>query len=104
MTESQQIELKETWRDEYLKTVVVWNHGDLPPQLNIEKLKTEHASYPRNPLVADIFYRSGAIEAFGRGMATVMELVREANLPAQQLRQTALLHSHFIEKKSRKMS
>jgi ATP-dependent DNA helicase RecG len=56
-------------------TVSLWNHGDLPPQLDIEKLKETHASYPRNRLIANIFYRAGYIEAWGRGIQTIVEEV-----------------------------
>jgi ATP-dependent DNA helicase RecG len=56
-------------------TISLWNHGDLPPQLDIEKLKDTHASYPRNKLIANIFYRAGYIEAWGRGIQTIVEEV-----------------------------
>jgi ATP-dependent DNA helicase RecG len=56
-------------------TISLWNHGDLPPQLDIEQLKDTHASYPRNKLIANIFYRAGYIEAWGRGIQTIVEEV-----------------------------
>ncbi len=50
--------------------VIVWNSGEL--KLDVEKLKIEHNSFKRNPLLAEIFYRAGYIEAWGRGTNTIV--------------------------------
>jgi ATP-dependent DNA helicase RecG len=62
-------------------TISLWNHGGLPPQLDIEKLKNIHASYPRNKLIANVFYRAGYIEAWGRGTLTIIKEVVAHRLP-----------------------
>jgi ATP-dependent DNA helicase RecG len=63
-------------------TISLWNHGNLPPQLDIEKITDTHASYPRNKLIADAFYRAGYIEAWGRGIQTIVsEVVANGLLP-----------------------
>jgi ATP-dependent DNA helicase RecG len=64
----------------YDPTVSVWNDGELE-KLSIEDLSIEHDSYQRNPLIADIFYRAGYIEAWGRGTLTIIEKTVKSGLP-----------------------
>ncbi|MDR2972461.1 MAG: DeoR family transcriptional regulator, partial [Bacteroidales bacterium] len=61
-------------------TVSIWNDGELE-KLSIEDLSKEHDSYQRNPLIADIFYRAGYIEAWGRGTLTIIEETVKSGLP-----------------------
>ena len=49
------------------------NEGKLPPEVPVEKLKTEHLSKPRNTLLADVFYKAGFIESWGRGTIKMTE-------------------------------
>lgn len=65
----------------YDPTVTIWNDGELE-RLHIEDLSREHDSYQRNPLIADIFYRAGYIEAWGRGTLTIIEETTKSGLPA----------------------
>jgi ATP-dependent DNA helicase RecG len=55
--------------------------GTLPFGVRIEDLKRDHASYLRNPLLADIFYRRGLIERWGRGTQKIISLCVEAGHP-----------------------
>jgi ATP-dependent DNA helicase RecG len=55
--------------------------GTLPVGVRIEDLKRDHASYLRNPLLADIFYRRGLIERWGRGTQKIISLCVEAGHP-----------------------
>ena len=75
----------------YDPTVSIWNDGDLE-DLSIEDLSIEHDSYQRNPLIADIFYRAGYIEAWGRGTLTIIEETVKSGLskPTFQSRQGGL--------------
>lgn len=41
----------------------------------------EHMSVRRNPLIANIFYRAGFIESWGRGVSKVCQAYKEAGLP-----------------------
>jgi ATP-dependent DNA helicase RecG len=41
--------------------------------LEPEALKGEHASRPRNPLIADVIFRRGLIERWGRGTQVIVE-------------------------------
>ena len=46
--------------------------GSLPEDLSIEKLMGKHTSKPRNPKMAEAFYRAGFIEALGRGIEKIV--------------------------------
>lgn len=51
----------------------LWSEGGLPFGLEPEALKREHASRPRNLLIADVFFRRGLIERWGRGTQVILE-------------------------------
>ena len=51
----------------------LWSEGGLPFGLEPEALKREHASRPRNLLIADVFFRRGLIERWGRGTQVIVE-------------------------------
>ena len=65
----------------YSDRLVIMNEGKLPPEVPVEKLKTEHLSKPRNTLLADIFYKAGFIESWRRGTIKIMEKCQEQGLP-----------------------
>lgn len=43
----------------------LWNEGTLPENFTVETLMSKHTSKPRNPKMAQVFYRAGFIEAWG---------------------------------------
>jgi len=49
----------------------------LPREIKIEDLKRNHLSKPRNELLADIFFKAGLIEAWGRGTTKIVNLCRQ---------------------------
>jgi ATP-dependent DNA helicase RecG len=55
--------------------------GDFPTGVRAELLSREHLSVRRNPLIADAFHRTGAIEAWGRGTNRVIEACRAYGIP-----------------------
>ncbi len=61
--------------------LTIWNNGELSQKLTIEKLKKAHSSYPRNQLIADVFYKASYIEAWGRGTIKILEEFKKAGLP-----------------------
>lgn len=61
--------------------------GELPFGLTPEMLFQPHESMPWNPLMANVFYKRGFIETWGRGTLKMADLLREAGLPAPVLRQ-----------------
>jgi ATP-dependent DNA helicase RecG len=54
--------------------------GALPFGLTPEALTRPHASQPWNPLIADVFFRRGIIEQWGRGTLKIIELTEQAGL------------------------
>lgn len=54
--------------------------GRLPFGLTVEDLKRPHASRPWNPVIADVFFRRGLIEQWGRGTLRIAELTEQAGL------------------------
>lgn len=58
----------------------LWNEGVLPEDYTVETLMSKHTSKPRNPKMAQVFYRAGFIEAWGRGYEKIMKSFDKANL------------------------
>ncbi len=56
----------------------LWNEGVLPEEYTIETLMSKHTSKPRNPKMAQVFYRAGFIEAWGRGYEKNHECFRQS--------------------------
>jgi len=67
----------------------IWSDGTLPFGLTPEDLKREHPSRPRNPLIADVFYRRGLIERWGRGTQKIVELCVAAGHPEPEFGEQA---------------
>ncbi|TSA35897.1 MAG: DUF4062 domain-containing protein [Verrucomicrobiaceae bacterium] len=60
----------------------VWNPGNLPGNLSLDDLTTDHPSIPANPLVAESLYLTRYIEKAGSGTQKMIQLCHEAGLPA----------------------
>jgi ATP-dependent DNA helicase RecG len=65
--------------------MMIWNHGELPDGLTIEKLKEKHLSQPRNKLLASVFYKAGYIETWGRGTLKIIEECKKHGLPEPKI-------------------
>ena len=113
-TESQNIEFKQSWQDDYLKCICgfanaqgwrifigkddsgkviglknarkhledhwisLWNAGVLPVELTVDKLFQVHGSIRRNPLIAEVCYRVGYIDSWGRGIEKITDSCKKA--------------------------
>ena len=64
----------------YNDRIRLWNPGTLPEGMTIEQLLGDHASQPRNRLIAETFYRAGFIESWGRGIHKIYEGMTKAGL------------------------
>jgi len=62
-----------------------WNEGALPPQISIDSLDKNHISIPRNPLIADVCFKAGYIDSWGRGTIKIYEASIAANLPSPKI-------------------
>ena len=65
----------------------IWNPGQLPFQLTIEKLREAHGSFPANPLLAEPMYLAGYIERMGTGIPDMIKTCREAGLKEPEFAQ-----------------
>jgi len=61
--------------------VEIWSVGSLPFGQQIQDLKRSHTSQPRNPLIADVLYRQGLIEHWGRGTQDIIDYCLAAGHP-----------------------
>ena len=57
------------------------NSGILPKDWTTKTLMQRHRSNPFNPSIANVFYRAGYIEAWGRGIQKICESCRELGIP-----------------------
>lgn len=65
----------------YDDKLILWNPGILPFDITVDRLKKKHPSRPRNRYIADIFFRAGYIESWGRGIEKMVESFKKAGLP-----------------------
>ena len=66
----------------YEDRIYIWNDGVMPDNLSsTEKLFEKHSSKPFNPKLAEVFFKSGMIEAWGRGFDKIREACVEYAAP-----------------------
>ncbi len=64
----------------YDDRVEIANPGKFPPQLNAEKIKQKHESFPYNKLIAKVLYQTKFLEGWGTGANRMVELCREQGI------------------------
>ncbi|GHT41610.1 ATP-dependent DNA helicase [Bacteroidia bacterium] len=69
----------------YDDKINIWNEGMLPEGISLESLRRSHSSRPRNPLIADVCFKGGLIDAWGRGTIRIIDTCKEAELPEPEL-------------------
>ena len=69
----------------YDDKINLWNEGGLPEGISLEALKRSHKSKPRNLLIADVCFKGGLIDAWGRGTLSIIDTCKEAGLPEPEL-------------------
>ncbi len=70
----------------YADKLMLWNPGELPQDWTVARLKAKHPSHPLNPGVANVFFRAGQIEAWGRGIERIFSACTTAGTPPPALR------------------
>jgi len=65
----------------YGDKIIFWNEGQLPENWTIKNLLEKHASRPYNPDIANALFRSGYIEAWGRGTIKIIKECKQAGIP-----------------------
>jgi len=68
--------------------VYIFNDARMPPGITELDLEAAHKSMPYNPLIANAFFRSGQIEAWGRGIEKIKTACAEDGLPAPEFKIT----------------
>lgn len=71
----------------YDNKINFWNTGTLPQGLTFEALKGFHASEPRNVLLADVCFKGGFIDSWGRGTLKIYDACRDAELPEPEIKE-----------------
>ena len=65
----------------YDRSIELWNYGLLPKELTPADLMKKHSSFPRNHNIANVFYKAGFVETWGRGFKKIKEEFERVNLP-----------------------
>lgn len=69
----------------YDDKISIWNEGTLPDGLTLDALKRSHSSRPRNPIIADVCFKGGYIDAWGRGTIKIIDTCKQADLPEPEM-------------------
>jgi ATP-dependent DNA helicase RecG len=64
--------------------VEVWSAGTYPSGITPDMLSRDHQSVQRNPIIADVFFRAGLIEKWGRGTNRVIEMCKAAGVSSPE--------------------
>ena len=73
----------------YDDRIEIENSGHLPEELTTETIKQSHHSFPQNPTIADVLFKTTFLENWGSGVSRIMDACREANLPEPEYNQNA---------------
>ncbi|NCA76923.1 MAG: transcriptional regulator [Alphaproteobacteria bacterium] len=71
----------------YDNKINIWNEGLLPEGMTIEALKRSHSSRPRNPIIADVSFKGGYIDSWGRGTIKILDACKESGLPVPEMQE-----------------
>lgn len=78
----------------YEDKIYIWNDGEMPPNLDsTDKLFMKHSSKPYNPKLANVFFKSGMIEAWGRGFEKIKEAcgLYDGPLPEYEINEAGIM-------------
>ena len=78
----------------YEDKIYIWNDGEMPANLDsTDKLFMKHSSKPYNPKLANVFFKSGMIEAWGRGFEKIKEACElyDGPLPEYEINESGIM-------------
>ena len=75
----------------YDDRIEIENPGVLPPQLNTETIKQSHSSYPYNPIMAEVLYRTTFLESWG-----VWRIPYHGGLQGTECSRTKVEHQRWL--------
>nr|WP_321374247.1 ATP-binding protein [uncultured Bacteroides sp.] len=70
----------------YDDRIEIENPGILPPQLTPETIKQPHISYPYNPIMADVLFKTTFLENWGSGAQRIIDACKQQNVPEPEWR------------------
>ena len=73
----------------YDDRVEIENTGHLPDELTVETIKQSHHSFPQNPTIADVLFKTTFLENWGSGVGRMVDACKKANLPEPEFNQNA---------------
>ena len=73
----------------YDDRVEIENTGHLPDELTVETIKCSHHSYPPNPTIADVLFKTTFLENWGSGVGRMVDACKKVNLPEPEFNQNA---------------
>ncbi len=65
----------------YDDRIEVTNSGAFPPDMQLGRLLDVHDSHPQNPIIANVLYKSGILENWGRGIKLMVDECRRVDIP-----------------------
>lgn len=65
----------------YNDRIDIWDNGALLSGLSFDDLKKTHSSILRNPIISNVFFRAGFVEAWGKGTTNIVDECKKAGLP-----------------------
>jgi len=65
----------------YDDRIEIESPGILPPQLTPETIKLPHISYPYNPIMANVLFKTTFLENWGSGAKRIMDACKQQNVP-----------------------
>lgn len=65
----------------YNDRIDIWNNGALLSGLSFDDLKKTHSSILRNPIISNVFFRAGFVEAWGKGTTNIVDECKKSGLP-----------------------
>jgi ATP-dependent DNA helicase RecG len=82
----------------YPDQMYIFNIGELPRALPPEQLFVKHSSMPRNPNIANAFFKTGMVEGWGRGYEKIIDSCKEYGdlLPEVKAQQGGVM-VHIVE-------
>lgn len=70
----------------YDDRVEIENPGNFPYDWNLDDVKSEQRSNPRNPLIANVLYKRKLLENWGRGIGLMVNTCLKQGLPEPQFK------------------
>ena len=83
--------------------IEVWNEGELPEGYTEETLMGNHSSKPRNRNIANVMFKAGFIDTWGRGYMKIREGFEAAGIPMPKVQnfcggvQVSVQRTKFME-------